>query len=76
MKRRRVTLTLDPATTAYLDDAAARQTNGNVSALVDRIVQRARLAEAVRAEAAWYAAHPAEAEAAQDERDAAAADVA
>ena len=47
---------------------AARETGENVSALIDRVVQQVRLAEAVTAEAAWYAVQPGYAEEAEAER--------
>lgn len=71
--KERLSLSVDQATATYLSGRAQRETNGNVSALVDRIVRGTQLAESVRAEAAWYAAHPGYAEAAEAERHAAGA---
>jgi hypothetical protein len=66
--KERVSLSLDTATTAYLSAAAAKQTGGNVSALVDLIVRTHALREAIEHEARWYAANPGVAEAAEVER--------
>lgn len=71
--KERLSLSVDTATARYLHLRATRETSGNVSALVDRIVRDRRLAEAVQAEAAWYASHPGYAEAAETERHAAGA---
>ena len=71
--KERLSLSVDAGTANYLASRARRETNGNVSALVDRIVRAAELAESVRAEAAWYAANPDAAEAAEAERYAAGA---
>ena len=68
-----MTLSLDRATAAYLTSAAKRETNGNVSALVDKIVRAHALADSVRREARWYAARPGYAEDAEAERYAAGA---
>lgn len=67
----RVTLSLDDATAAYLATAAKRETNGNVSAMVDKIVRAHALVESVRREASWYAVRPEYAEDAEAERHAA-----
>jgi hypothetical protein len=69
--KERVSLSLDGATAEYLASRARRETGGNVSALVDRLVRGVRLAEALGAEADWYAANPDHAEAAEAERYAA-----
>lgn len=71
--KERLSLSVDHTTAAYLSGRARRETNGNVSALVDHIVRGTQLAESVHAEAAWYAANPAAAEAAEAERHAAGA---
>jgi hypothetical protein len=71
--KERLSLSVDTATARYLDLRAQQETNGNVSALVDRIVRDRQLAEAVKAEAAWYASHPDYAETAEAERHAAGA---
>jgi hypothetical protein len=71
--KRRISLSVDDSTARYLTTRATRETNGNVSAMVDRLVTGARLAESVRAEAVWYEAHPGYAEAAEAERHAAGA---
>ncbi|HSV65744.1 MAG TPA: hypothetical protein VLJ59_07545 [Mycobacteriales bacterium] len=71
--KQRLSLSVDETTARYLASRARSETNGNVSALVDRIVRAARLAECVRAEAAWYAAHPDYVETAEVERSAAGA---
>jgi hypothetical protein len=69
--KERLSLSVDRETAAYLDARAQAETAGNVSALVDRLVRQARLAEALRAEAAWYAERPEYAEDAEAERHAA-----
>lgn len=69
--KERLSLSVDPATAAYLAERAARETGGNVSKLVDRLARQARLADSVAAEARWYAGHPGYAEAAEAERHAA-----
>jgi hypothetical protein len=66
--KERMTLSLDRVTAKYLATAAKRETSGNVSAMVDKIVRAHALAESVRREAAWYAAHPGYAEDAEAER--------
>jgi hypothetical protein len=66
--KERVSLSLDGETAAYLTAAAARETGGNVSALVDRIVLKHALQESLRREARWYAANPGYAEKAETER--------
>lgn len=69
--KERLSLSVEQSTARYLGSRAKRETNGNVSAVVDRIVRAAQLAEAVRAEGAWYSAHPGYADAAEAERAAA-----
>jgi hypothetical protein len=69
--KERLSLSVEAPTAAYLAARAARETGGNVSALVDRLVRSAQLAESVRAEARWYADHPGYADAAEAERYAA-----
>jgi hypothetical protein len=71
--KERLSLSVDTSTARYLDLRAKRETNGNVSALVDRIVRDRQLTEAVQAECAWYASHPGYAEAAEAERNTAGA---
>jgi len=66
--KKRVSFSLETATTAYLAAAAARHTGGNVSAVVDLIVRSHALREAIEQEARWYAASPRFAEAAEAER--------
>lgn len=66
--KERVSLSLDSATTAYLSRVAARQTGGNVSAMVDRIVRAHALRESIDQEVRWYAANPGYAEDAEIER--------
>ena len=66
--KERLSLSVDPPTAQYLTSRAGRETKGNVSALVDRLVRAAQLAESVRAEAHWYAERPDYAEAAEAER--------
>lgn len=66
--KERLSLSLEPPTAAYLTQRAARETGGNISALVDRLVRAAQLVESVRAEARWYAEHPGDAEDAEAER--------
>jgi hypothetical protein len=55
---KRLTLSLREDTAEYLAIRAGERTGGNVSALVDQLVQRVRLGEAVEAELAWEARHP------------------
>jgi hypothetical protein len=69
--KQRLSLSVDKSTATYLADRARGETNGNVSALIDRIVREAWLAEAVRDEVAWYRAHPGFVEDAEAERYAA-----
>jgi hypothetical protein len=69
--KKRVSLSLDGSTAEYLAARAQRETGGNVSALLDRMVRAAQLAEALKAEADWYAANLNYAEAAEAERYAA-----
>jgi hypothetical protein len=71
--KQRLSLSVDTTTARYLDLRAKRETNGNVSALVDRIVRDRQLADAAAAEATWYASHPGYADAAEAERNAAGA---
>lgn len=71
--KNRLSLSVDETTAEYLTKRAQRETRGNVSALVDRLVRAARLTESVQAEAVWYAAHPGHAEDAEAERTAAGA---
>jgi hypothetical protein len=71
--KERLSLSVDTATARYLNLRARHETHGNVSALVDRIIRDRQLADAVQAEAAWYASHPGYAEAAETERGAAGA---
>ena len=66
--KERVSLSLERETAAYLAAAAARETGGNVSALVDRIVRKYALQESLRREAKWYAANPSSARDAEAER--------
>jgi hypothetical protein len=66
--KERVSLSLDGETASYLTAAAARETGGNVSALVDRIVRKHALQESLRREAKWYADNPSYAEDAETER--------
>lgn len=66
--KERVSLSLDGETAAYLTTAAARETGGNVSALVDRIVRKHALQESLRRESKWYAVNPTYAEDAEAER--------
>lgn len=67
----RVTLSLEEGTLSYLSRRAAAETGGNVSALLERVVQAAAVAESAKQHAAWYAAKPGYAEAAEAERYAA-----
>ncbi|MGI5186506.1 hypothetical protein ACQEVZ_60770 [Dactylosporangium sp. CA-152071] len=69
--KQRLSLSVDQETAAYLDRRAQTETSGNVSALVERLVRQARLADALQAEAAWYADRPDYAEDAEAERYAA-----
>lgn len=69
--KERLSLSVEAPTVAYLTARARRETNGNVSAMVDRLVRAALLGESVRAEARWYATNPDVAEAAEAERYAA-----
>lgn len=69
--KERVSLSLETTTAAYLAQRAAGETGGNVSALVERLVRQARLADSVRAEARWYAEHPGIVEIAEADRYAA-----
>ena len=69
--KERLSLSVDATTVAYLTNRAQHETLGNVSAMVDRLVRSALIAESVRAEARWYVEHPGEVEAAEVERYAA-----
>lgn len=69
--KERLSLSVEGPTVAYLTQRAQKETGGNVSAMVDRLVRAAVLADSVRAEARWYAEHPGAAEAAEAERYAA-----
>jgi hypothetical protein len=71
--KERLSLSVDSGTARYLSARAQRETGGNVSALVERLVRDRQLADAVQAEAAWYVAHSGFAEAAEAERLAAGA---
>jgi hypothetical protein len=66
--KQRLSLSVDKTTANYLTARAQGETNGNVSALVDRIVRQSWLAEAVRSEVEWYKAHPGFVEDAERER--------
>lgn len=70
--KERLSLSVDADTAAYLARHAAKESAGNVSAYVDKLVRNVRLAEAVAAEARWYREHPDYATDAEDERNAAA----
>lgn len=67
----RVTLSLEESTLRYLSRRAETETNGNVSALLERVVHAAAVAESATQHAAWYATRPGYAEAAEAERYAA-----
>lgn len=69
--KERMSLSVEAPTAAYLAQRAARETGGNVSALVDRLARQAQLAEALDAEARWYADNPTAVEDAEAERYAA-----
>lgn len=69
--KERLSLSVETPTAQYLARRAQAETNGNVSALVDRLVREALLAESVRAEALWLAQHADYAEQAEAERHAA-----
>ncbi len=56
--KERLSLSVESPTAAYLAQRAARETKGNVSALVDRLAQQAQLSEALIAEARWYTENP------------------
>ena len=71
--KERLSLSVEASTARYLDQRAQQETDGNVSALVERIVRDRQLAEAVQAEAAWFVANPGYAETAEAERHAAGA---
>lgn len=60
MKRmkERLSLSVESPTQRYLMDRAQRETRGNVSALVDRLVRRIQLEEAMDHVAQWYVANP------------------
>lgn len=67
----RVTLSLEEGTLKYLSRRAELETGGNVSALLERVVQAAAVAESAKQHAAWYAGQPGYAESAEAERYAA-----
>lgn len=69
--KERLSLSVERPTAAYLAKRAEQETGGNVSAMLDRLVRQAQLAEGVQAEARWYAGHPGYAEDAEAERYAA-----
>jgi hypothetical protein len=69
--KQRLSLSVEGATADYLTRRARNETHGNVSAMVDRLVRAAVLAESVRAEARWYVDNPDAAETAETERYAA-----
>ena len=69
--KKRMSLSVDVRTADYLGERAARETGGNVSALVDQLVGRLQLEAALAAEAHWYAGHPDVVEDAEAERYAA-----
>jgi hypothetical protein len=71
--KQRVSLSLDGVTMDYLTRRASVETNGNVSAYIDRVVRAAAVAESVAAHAEWYAARPGYAENAEADRYAAGA---
>jgi len=56
--RERLSLSVEPPTHAYLTERADRETRGNVSALVERLVRRIQMEEAMDGVAAWYSARP------------------
>lgn len=65
----RVTITLDKLTREFAEQQA-KIVGVSLSAYISRAVRRQTLADSVRAEAEWLAAHPAELEQArQDELD-------
>jgi hypothetical protein len=66
--KERLSLSVEQPTATYLAERAARETNGNVSALVDRLARQAQLTEALSAEARWYAENPSYADDAESER--------
>ncbi len=69
--KERLSLSVEVDTAAYLTGRARQETDGNVSALVDRLVRQSRLVEAVTSEARWYAQHPGYEQDAEAERYAA-----
>lgn len=66
--KQRLSLSVEPSTAAYLAQCAEAETNGNVSAMVDRIVRQAWLAAAVQSEVEFYKANPTYLEDAERER--------
>ncbi len=69
--KERLSLSVEQPTASYLVERAGRETNGNVSALVDRLARQAQLTEALAAEARWYADNPGYADDSEAERYAA-----
>ncbi|WP_120317178.1 hypothetical protein [Catellatospora citrea] len=67
----RVTLSLEESTINYLSKRAQVETGGNVSALLERVVHAAAVTESAKQHAAWFAARPDYADAAEAERYAA-----
>ena len=67
----RVTLSLEESTLNYLSRRAEAETGGNVSALLERVVQAAAVTESAKQHAAWYATRPHYVETAEAERYAA-----
>jgi len=67
----RVTFSLDEGTLSYLTQRAQAETGGNVSALLERVVRAAAVAESAKQHATWYAGRPEYAESAETERYAA-----
>jgi len=67
----RVTLSLEESTLNYLSRRAQAETGGNVSALLERVVQAAAVAESAKQHAAWFSSRPGYTEAAEAERYAA-----
>lgn len=69
--RTKVSLNLDLEVARYLTERAKRETGGNVSVLIERLVRAVELAEGVQSLERWYANHPGYAEDAEIERNAA-----
>ncbi|MBV1851881.1 hypothetical protein [Catellatospora tritici] len=67
----RVTLSLEESTLNYLARRAEAETGGNVSALLERVVQAAAVAESAKLHAAWFTNRPGYADTAEAERYAA-----